>query len=141
MRRKLSKQANDFAHLHQRLANDIYEFARACNFEPTFQQAQLLDAVQNAVLGDGNPRIAVKSGQGPGKTVTSGIVGLWLLMREPYTKLIVTAPTMRQCYDVWLAEVRQTLRRASPAVANIFNLTNTGIGVLGGRSEDRKSVV
>ena len=43
--------------------NSILAFCRAMGFKPTWQQKQLLDAVQRGIK-----KIAVKSGQGPGKT-------------------------------------------------------------------------
>jgi len=43
---------------------------------------------------------------------------------------------MRQCRDVWLAEVTQTLRRADPLVQRLFTVTRTGIGVLGHKQDE-----
>lgn len=131
-----SRKKKSFADFFHSIQNDIYAFCKAMGFEPTHQQRQLLDAVQAAADGKGGRRIAVKSGQGPGKTTVSGIVGLWLLIREPYTKLLITAPTMRQCKDVWLAEAKQSLRRADPRLSAIFNITGTGIGVCGQKQNE-----
>lgn len=128
---RTSRRARQFGDFYSAISNDIYKFAEACGMKPTFQQRQLLDAIMCAVRGDGGRRIAVKSGQGPGKTTASGLVCLFLLIQEPYTKVIVTAPTMRQCKDVWLAEVKQTLRMADPKLRQLFNVTGTGIGICG----------
>ena len=117
-------------------ARDINVFARYCGFDPTFQQQWLLDRVQESRDGDIRGRIAVKSGQGPGKTTASGLVGLWLSISDPFSKLIVTAPTFRQCQGVWLAEVKQTLRRAHPAIRGLFNVLGTGYGVLGHKPDE-----
>lgn len=126
-----SRRAREFGDFYATVSSDIYAFARACKFDPTHQQIQLFDAIMRAVNGTGSRKIAVKSGQGPGKTTASGLVGLWLQIRDPYTKLIVTAPTMRQCKDVWLAEARQTIRMADPVLSQIYTFTGTGIGILG----------
>jgi len=120
----------------QKCAEDLNFFAKACRFEPTFQQQWLIDRVMEVRLGKIRGRIAVKSGQGPGKTTVSGLVGLWLSMSDPYSKLIVTAPTFRQCKDVWLAECKQTLRRADPIIRNLYNITGTGYGVLGHKQDE-----
>jgi phage terminase large subunit len=100
-------------------------------FNPTFQQAQLLQAIQ-----DGKRRIAVRSGQGPGKTTASAVVGGWLMLRDPYCRVVVTAPTMKQCKDVWLAEFRNRLREGNPSLSRLFHVTNTQIGVCGNRAND-----
>ena len=131
-----SRRAREFGDFYAAISNDIYAFARACRFDPTPQQRELLDAVQRALNGTGSRRIAVKSGQGPGKSTSSGVVGLYLQLLSPWTKLLVTAPTMRQCKDVWLAEVKQTLRRADPKIQQLFNITGTGIGVCGQKQNE-----
>lgn len=131
-----SRRARQFSDLYRTISSDIYALAKACKFDPTPQQRELFDAVMRAINGTGSRFIAVKSGQGPGKTTASGLVGLFLQILDPYSKLIVTAPTMRQCQGVWLAEVKQTLRRADPSIAQLFNVTGTGIGVCGHKKED-----
>lgn len=126
-----SRAAKAFSEFYEAMRKDIYVFCRAMNYEPSPQHRQLLDAVQAALKKTGPSKIAVKSGQGPGKTKCSGIVGLYLLLHNPYTKLLLTAPTMRQCKDAWLGEVKQSLNAADPMMRRLFTLTGTGIGVLG----------
>lgn len=126
-----SRTAKAFSEFYEAMRSDIYVFCRAMNYDPSPQHRQLLDAVQAALHKQGPSKIAVKSGQGPGKTKCSGIVGLYLLLHNPYTKLLLTAPTMRQCKDAWLGEVKQSLNAADPMVRRLFHLTGTGIGVLG----------
>lgn len=130
-RQRRSKAARQFGVLYEQVSEDIYKFCQAMNFEATHQQSQLLDAVQLASIGKGDTRIAVKSGQGPGKTTTSALVGMWLSLIDPFSKVVVTAPTMRQCKDVWLAECKQLMRRADPRLAELFKFTGTGYGVCG----------
>lgn len=136
-----SKAGKQFGELYRAISTDIYKFCRALNFDPTPQQRELFDAVMRAVYGGGGKRIAVKSGQGPGKTTASGIVGGWLLLLNAYTKLILTAPTMRQCQGVWLAEFKQTIRRADPSIQKMFDITGSGVGVLGHKKEDWGAVL
>lgn len=109
------------------VSTDIFKLAAACNFEPTpNQQAPLLQAVQ-----DGRQAIAVRSGQGPGKSKTTGIVALFRLLQAPFSKVIVTAPTMKQCKDVWLEELRMTLRDADPMMQALFEISKTKVIVAG----------
>lgn len=119
-----------FEDYYRRISEDIFAFCEAVNFQPTHQQAELLMAVQQ-----GHSRIAVRSGQGPGKTRTSVVVGLFRLLR-PWSKLVVTAPTMRQCKDVWLAEAELVVRGADPIIQKIYNITNTNIGVCGQKAKN-----
>lgn len=121
-----SRAAKRFEQLYRRIREDIFEFCRALNFNPTFQQRQLFEALQR-----GDRRIAVRSGQGPGKTTASVIAGLFLMIRNPFSRLVVTAPTMRQCREVWLAEARNRLRVADPTIAALYHVTGSAIGVCG----------
>jgi len=120
----MARVAEDFGRFYQMVSEDIFLFCRLMNFVPTWQQVQLLRAVQAKAR-----RIAVKSGQGPGKTTCSAIVGLYQLFRKPDSLLVVTAPSMRQCRDVWLAEARLVLSRAMPELSQFFKVTKTKIEV------------
>lgn len=102
------------------------------NFEPTWQQRQALDAVQAAKLGRGPRRIAIKSGQGPGKTTASVIAALFCTWMYLDAMTIITAPTMRQCKEVWLAECNRLLEKADPLVRAIIKTTKTKV-VFAGR--------
>lgn len=113
------------------VTGDIFKFADAMRFQPTWQQAQVMDAVMRAEYGLGPNKIAVKSGQGPGKTTISGLIGLWRTLRHEDAMTIVTAPTMRQCTDVWLAEVRRNLKKADPWIQKVINITKTKIEIAG----------
>lgn len=92
------------------------------NFEPTWQQSQLLGCVQR-----GDLQIAVRSGQGPGKTTASVIVGLWRSFRAENAMTILTAPTMRQCNEVWLAEARRLHATADPIIRKFIEITRTKV--------------
>lgn len=119
--------------LYRQTSSNIYNFCRALGFEPTPQQRQLLDAVQAAKFHGGCRRIAVKSGQGPGKTTASAVVGLFCTWINLDAMTIVTAPTMRQCRDVWLKEVGRLLERADPLLRAIIKTTKTKV-VFGNRA-------
>lgn len=76
-------------------------------------------------------RIAVKSGKGPGKTTISGVLAVWWALGHFGTKVLVTAPTMRQCKDVWLAELRRTMANADPWLQQIVKVTSTKVVIAG----------
>lgn len=114
---------------YKAVRDDIYAFCQALNFKPTWQQRQLLDLVQKP--SPSRKRIAVKSGKGPGKSTVSGVIGLWWALRNYGTKIILTAPTMRQCKDIWLAEVGRTMGRADPWLQNLIEITGTRVKIAG----------
>ena len=105
---------------------DIFVLCESLGLEPTFQQALVLHMVMDATYGKGKHRLAVKSGQGPGKTTISVVVGLWRTLRFYNSKTIVTAPTMRQCKDVWLAECRKMVEKApDPLIRDFITVTKS----------------
>ena len=55
------------------------------------------------------PKVAVKSGQGVGKTALEAGLIIWFLICRPYSKIIATAPTMQQLYNVLWAEIKKWL--------------------------------
>lgn len=122
----MGRFAKAFEPFYEETSNDIYAFCRALNFRPSWQQKLLIDAV-----AAGHIRIACKSGQGPGKTTVSAVIGLWRTWRRFGALTIITAPTMRQCRDVWLVEARRRLKNAHPILQKAFDITKTKIEVMG----------
>lgn len=107
---------------------NIFALCRAMNFKPTHQQNKLLELVQRR-----EPRIACKSGQGPGKTTVSVVVGIWRALQRESSLVIVTAPTMRQCKDIWLAEARRLMKKADPWLQRFVKVQSTKIQIAGQR--------
>lgn len=93
------------------------------------------DDWQKAVLRDiaENPRVSVRSGQGVGKTAMESWVILWFLCCRPHPKIICTAPTKQQLYDVLWAEVAKWLN--SSHIKDLLKWTKTKIYMRG--YEDR----
>lgn len=116
---------------YRSLTSDIYKFCDALNYEPSWQQRELFDAIMTGYL-----KIAIRSGQGPGKTRALAVIGLFRLAQRPYSKLVVTAPTMQQCKEAWLGEVTILLRNADPVLQQMFQVTSTTIGVCGQKAKD-----
>lgn len=121
---RLSRQ---FEPVYEATAGDIFAFCELLNFEPTWQQADVLRLVM-----EGHKRIGVKSGQGPGKTTISSVVGLWRGWRAYDARTVVTAPTMRQAKGNWLSEVRRLLEGADPILQKLIKPTKSLV-LFGGR--------
>lgn len=122
----MGRFARYFEKFYEETSSDIYAFCRALGFTPSFQQRLLLDAVKA-----GHKRIACKSGQGPGKTTVSAVIGLWRTWRRFGALTVITAPTMRQCRDVWLVEARRRLKNAHPVLQKFFNITKSKVEIGG----------
>ncbi|MFR8620208.1 MAG: DEAD/DEAH box helicase family protein [Romboutsia timonensis] len=56
-----------------------------------------------------HPKVSIRSGQGVGKTGLESIALTWYLLTRPFPKVIATAPTKQQLYDVLWAEVAKWL--------------------------------
>ncbi|MHA2641759.1 MAG: terminase large subunit domain-containing protein [bacterium JZ-2024 1] len=72
---------------------------------PDAQQAQVLRALPHC------SRIAVRSGNGCGKTWLATRSALWFFLMHPGAKVIVTAPTWRQVERVFWAELHAGVHR------------------------------
>ncbi len=75
------------------------------------------------------PKVAVKSGQGVGKTALEAGLIVWFLVCRPYSKVIATAPTMQQLYDVLWAEIAKWLD--SSRIKNLLTWTKTKVYMTG----------
>jgi phage terminase large subunit len=130
----MGRQSRAMMEMYRAIREDIFSFCAAMNFSPTNQQAQLLQAVMDAEHGKGSNWIACKSGQGPGKTTVSTLIGLWRCLQDVDALTIVTAPTMRQCREVWLTECRRRLEGADPLLQRFIKVTKTKVEI-GGRAD------
>lgn len=100
-------------------------FAReVLRFEPDeWQKAALMD------LAD-NPKVAIKSGQGVGKTGLEAVALLWFLCCHPYPRIVATAPTKQQLHDVLWSEISKWMSK-SPLLSEILKWTKTYIYMIG----------
>lgn len=76
------------------------------------------------------PKVAVKSGQGVGKTGTEAALLLWFLCCFPYSRVVATAPTRQQLHDVLWAEVDKWMAH-SPLLPMLLKWTKTYVYVAG----------
>lgn len=90
-----------------------------------------LDDWQADVLNDlaKHDKVSVRSGQGVGKTALESGAILWFLTCRPYAKIIATAPTMKQLYDVLWAEVAKWLNNS--LIKDLLKWTKTKIYMVG----------
>lgn len=113
---------------------DIFKLCRILRFVPSDQQAELFAEIQRQTRGPREIRkkgVAVKSGQGPGKTAASTIVALWRTMQAVNEQTIVTAPTMRQVRDVWMSELSRTVGRSDPDFQRLIDISSVKATLLG----------
>jgi hypothetical protein len=124
-----------FQPLYERIHNNIFELCRAYNFYPTPQQEKILKKVQyehSLPYDKRKKRIAIKSGQGPGKTTIMALIMQWRCLRFIGAMGVVTAPTLRQAREVFLAESRRLLERADPIIQYLVKITKSKI-IIGDR--------
>lgn len=90
------------------------------------------DEWQREVLADlaQSPKVAIKSGQGVGKTGLEAVALLWFLTCFPYPRVVATAPTKQQLHDVLWSEVAKWQER-SPLLKHILKWTKTYIYMVG----------
>lgn len=93
-------------------------------FEPDeWQKVALMDLAEN-------PKVAIKSGQGVGKTGLEAVALLWFLCCYPYPRVVATAPTKQQLHDVLWSEVSKWMSK-SPLLSEILKWTKTYIYMVG----------
>lgn len=98
------------------------------NAEPDPWQADALSAMMT------NGRVAVRSGHGVGKSCMQAWEALHFLFTNPYAKVVVTAPTMRQLFDVFMSELSKWLNR-SPLLSDMFDYTKSKVAFKGAPAE------
>lgn len=122
-----NRQLREFQKWYEWVTRSIYNYAQALGFDPTWQQMQLFDAVM-----DGTDKLACRSGQGPGKTTAMQAVAGYLTLRSPYSRTFITAPSMRQCRDVFLAEMQMRhLQAPDPQLRRCFDFLKGSVGCMG----------
>ena len=78
------------------------------------------------------PKVSVKSGQGVGKTALEACALLWFLLFRPYSRVVATAPTMQQLYDVLWSEIDKW--RSGSLVKDLVKWTKTKVCIDGDES-------
>lgn len=105
-------------------ADPVMYAREVLRFEPDeWQKEALMDLA-------GSPKVAVKSGQGVGKTSVEAVALLWFLTCFPYPRVVATAPTKQQLHDVLWSEISKWQER-SPLLRAILKWTKTYIYMIG----------
>lgn len=91
-------------------AINVLQFDGVANPILTDDQVEVLSLLSESY--EGQIRIAVKGGHGTLKTTTQCIIALWRACQTENSLVIVTAPTMAQLKDVWMAECRKIVNGA-----------------------------
>lgn len=119
----------------QDVSKSIFRFSREImNFEPTKQQAQLLEKVQFetfAPLEQIKKGIFVASGQGPGKTSATAVCAAFRLIQVKDSLVVVTSPTAVQCQDIWIGEFRRRIGKSVPEFQRLFDISNRKVSYCG----------
>jgi len=90
------------------------------------------DDWQKQVLNDlrDNPYVAVKSGQGVGKTAVEAASLLWFLTCFSFPRIVATAPTKQQLHDILWSEIDKWMNN-NPLLPMILRWTKTYVYMQG----------
>lgn len=103
--------------------NPVAFFEEILEMHPDDWQKNVLHDITN------HPKISVRSGQGVGKTALEAGTIIWFLVCRPYSRVIATAPTMQQLYDVLWAEIAKWLNTS--LVKDLLKWTKTKVYMIG----------
>lgn len=104
--------------------NPVIFFREVLNFDPDDWQISVANDIRN------KNRIAVKSGQGVGKTAFEAATFLWFLSCFDDARVVCTAPTKQQLHDVLWSEVAKWMND-SPLLQLLLKWTKTYVYVKG----------
>lgn len=123
----LQKSPTLFVKIMWGLEPQAGEFIRGKNI--TWQQMEILNAVEKALRGEAPNRITIKSGHGIGKSSTLAWLILWYLFCYKDAQIPCTAPTADQMYDVLWKEVKKWLNEMPEEVAAKYEWSTTYIRI------------
>ena len=112
---RLQTHAEDFhAKLHLQVAHRVFDSQRnRYRYNPAGFAREVLKSnwwpkqTEVARLLANNRRVAVKSGNGVGKTYLAADIALWFLYTHPGAVVLTSAPTARQVKHVLWQEIRR----------------------------------
>ena len=107
--------------------NPVIFAKQALGFVPDEWQSGALNDIRD------HDQVAIRSGQGVGKTSVEAVIILWFLVCFSNAKVICTAPTKQQLNEVLWAEVAKWL--VDSKIKNILKWTKTKVYMIG--SEQR----
>lgn len=92
-------------------------------------QADVADSVSAALNGTGKRYVSVRSGHGPGKSMTAALIVLAVLLCYSRVKIVCTAPTAAQLFDALFAEIMLWFRTLPKAVQDEYDLKTDRIAL------------
>jgi len=99
-------------------------FREVLKFGPDNWQS---DAARRLAL---HPKVAIKSGQGVGKTAFEAAVFLWFILCFPNARVVATAPTKNQLHDVLWSEIAKWMNK-NPILPLLLKWTKTYVYMIG----------
>lgn len=124
-KQELSRRQRAFKNRIPLYRRDPVLFAKEiCGFECDNWQKQVLRDLAK------NPRVAIKSGQGVGKTGVEAVAVLWFLTCFPFPRVVCTAPTKQQLHDVLWAEISKWMSN-SDLLSELLKWTKTYVYMSG----------
>ena len=105
--------------------NDKFVFGKHI----TWQQHDILLAVEASLNGSKPPRISTRSGHGIGKTAVSSWLILWYLFAFKDAQIACTSPTRQQMFDVLWKEVKRWIDRMPESTAVRYEWTASHIRI------------
>ena len=97
-----------------------YFFEHILGWQPWSRQIDIALAVRDAIAGRGPKRIAIRSGNGVGKTAIAARIMLWALRCHRDSVVITTAPTTRQVTEILWREARDAYLAAHRPLGGTF---------------------
>lgn len=114
---------NPFVALLRRYGNDPVLFVREqWNITPDPWQAEVLEAYRQ-----GERRLSIASGNGPGKTAVAAWISAHALCFKLPVKIVATAPSGPQMFDAFFAEVVLWIKRLNPILTSLFEIQSDRI--------------
>ena len=95
-------------------------FERTLGWKPWAKQTDIARALAAALRGQGPRRVAVRSGNGVGKTALAARLMLWALCCYESSVVVTTAPTQRQVTELLWREARSAYYRARVRLGGRF---------------------
>lgn len=105
-------------------SNPVVFAQEVLSFQPDKWQTEALQDLADT------PKVAIKSGQGVGKTGMEAVALLWFICCFPYPRIVATAPTKQQLHDVLWSEVSKWMGK-SALLTEILKWTKTYIYMVG----------
>lgn len=96
----------------------------------SWQQDEILEAVEKALKNEAPRRISIRSGRGIGKSTTLSWLVLWFLFCFKDAQVPCTAPSAEQLNGVLWKEVSRWLQRMPKEIQNKYEWTNTHIRIV-----------